>query len=118
MTRMLPQPTVDSIDLTTVLSALADPVRLDIMRMLYSHTEPVDCATIAENVEVTAQTVSHHWRVLREAGLTSTRVEGRKRIIKIRHEDLQSRFPGLLDAVLTDHAKPAQRARQRRTPTP
>jgi DNA-binding transcriptional ArsR family regulator len=70
--RRLPQPTVDSIDLTNVLSALADPVRLEIMRGLYANGEPIDCAAIASRMPVTASTVSHHWRVLREAGLTST----------------------------------------------
>jgi DNA-binding transcriptional ArsR family regulator len=110
MSRMLPQPTVDSVELTTLLSALADPVRLELLRTLYRSAEPLECSTLADHVDVTAQTVSHHWRVLREAGLTSTRVEGRKRIIRIRCEDVESRFPGLLEAVLSDHTtKPKKR---------
>ena len=44
--------------------------------------------------------LSHHWRVLREAGLTTTTVEGRRRWIVLRRDDLQRRFPGLLNAVL------------------
>lgn len=99
--RRLPQPTVDSIDLSNVLSALADPVRLEIMRDLYADGGPIDCAAIASRMPVTASTVSHHWRVLREAGLTSTVAEGRKRIIRIRDDDLEQRFPGLLKAVLS-----------------
>jgi DNA-binding transcriptional ArsR family regulator len=46
--------------------------------------------------------MSHHLRVLREAGLTRTRVEGAKRYVSLRREDLQARFPGLLEAVLTE----------------
>jgi DNA-binding transcriptional ArsR family regulator len=49
--------------------------------------------------------MSHHLRVLREAGLTRTRVEGTRRYVSLRREDLQARFPGLLEAVL---AEPAQ----------
>jgi DNA-binding transcriptional ArsR family regulator len=102
--RQLPQPTVESIDLSTVLSALADPVRLDIMRALYALGRPIDCAEIAQKLPVSASTVSHHWRVLREAGLTSTVAEGRKRVIQVRHDDLDRRFPGLLKAVLSPPA--------------
>jgi DNA-binding transcriptional ArsR family regulator len=67
---------------------------------MYSRSEPVDCAVVAEGVEVGAPTISHHYRVLREAGLTTTTVEGRHRTITIRYEDLEVRFPGLLAAVL------------------
>ncbi|QGN33906.1 helix-turn-helix transcriptional regulator [Microlunatus sp. Gsoil 973] len=102
MGRQLPQPTVDSIDLSTVLAALADPVRLDIMRTLYQRGEPLNCTALAKDsgVEVSAPTISHHWKVLRAAGLTTTEVVGRNRIIRIRRTDLEQRFPGLLDAVL------------------
>jgi DNA-binding transcriptional ArsR family regulator len=100
MTRRLPQPSRDSIDLVTVLSALADPVRLTLMRAMYQATGPVNCSAVAEEVDVTAPTVSHHYRVLREAGLTTTTVEGRRRIIGIRRDDLDARFPGLLEATL------------------
>lgn len=103
MGRLLPQPTIDSIDLTTVLAALADPVRLDIMRTLYRHGQPHNCTALAKDsgVEVSAPTISHHWKVLRAAGLTTTEVVGRNRIIQIRRADLDRRFPGLLDAVLS-----------------
>lgn len=104
MPRTLPQPTVDSIALTAVLAALADPVRLTLLRGVYLSDEPIDCSTVAEAVEVGAPTVSHHWRVLREAGLTTTVVSGRRRIIRVRHEDVEARFPGLLEAVLTPAA--------------
>jgi len=49
---------------------------------------------------VSASTRSHHLRILREAGLTVTRVEGTQRMVSLRRDDLESRFPGLLDAVL------------------
>jgi DNA-binding transcriptional ArsR family regulator len=99
--RTLPQPTIDSITMTTVLAALADPVRLAIMRGIHANAGPVECSAIADSVEVSAPTVSHHWRVLREAGLTTTTVNGRKRNVGIRQDDLETRFPGLLRAILT-----------------
>ncbi|MFK0022957.1 ArsR/SmtB family transcription factor [Streptomyces sp. NPDC090798] len=45
-------------------------------------------------------TVSHHMRIMREAGLTSTRAVGRNRFVRLRRDDLDARFPGLLDALL------------------
>ncbi|CAO5252870.1 ArsR/SmtB family transcription factor [Frankia sp. AgKG'84/4] len=101
MPRQLPQPSRDSINLVTLLGALADPVRLTLMREMYARGGPADCAEVAGGVEVTPPTVSHHYRVLREAGLTTTTVEGRRRVVTIRHDDLEARFPGLLAAILT-----------------
>ncbi|QDP95166.1 helix-turn-helix transcriptional regulator [Microlunatus elymi] len=108
MARTLPQPTTDSIDLSTVLAALADPVRLEIARTLRRQTEPVNCSGVAEasGVEVSAPTISHHWKVLRDSGVTSTEVVGRTRIIQLRTEDLEERFPGLLAAILDAPARP------------
>ncbi|MCK9876861.1 helix-turn-helix domain-containing protein [Frankia sp. Ag45/Mut15] len=123
MARQLPQPGRDSINLVTVLAALADPVRLTLMRSIYAHSDPIDCATIAAGIEVTPPTISHHYRVLREAGLTTTTADGRRRIVTIRHDDLEARFPGLLAAILTPElippaaaaeTDPAPRARQGR----
>jgi DNA-binding transcriptional ArsR family regulator len=101
MPRLLPQPSRDSLNLVTVLAALADPVRLTLMRKMYGRPGPEDCHDLAEGIAVGAPTVSHHYRVLREAGLTTTAVEGRRRAVTIRYEDLDARFPGLLAAVLT-----------------
>ena len=101
MGRTLPQPAVDSFDLTSMLAALADPVRLSLMRALYQKVEPIDCSVVSSAVDLTPATVSHHWRVLREAGLTVTTLTGRVRSIKIRYDEVETRFPGLLDAVLS-----------------
>jgi DNA-binding transcriptional ArsR family regulator len=98
--RTLPQPAREAIEIVTVLQALADPVRLEVLRELSTVTEPRSCSLEAYDVDITAATLSHHWRVLREAGLTTTFVEGRRRWVELRRDDLQARFPGLLDAVL------------------
>ena len=98
----LDQPSVDELDLTAVLQALGDPVRLDIVRALAAEGERV-CGTVA--LGVSKATRSHHLRVLREAGVTHTRVEGTRRHVSLRREELEARFPGLLEAVLV--AQPA-----------
>lgn len=76
MTRTLPQPAREAIEIVTVLQALADPVRLEVIRELSTVTEPRSCSLEAYDVDITAATLSHHWRVLREAGLTTTFVDG------------------------------------------
>ena len=107
MSRTLPQPNRDDIDLVTVLQAIADPVRLQILRELVAETEPHPCSVDAYDVDVTAATLSHHWRVLREAGVTTTVVEGRRRWVELRRDDLEHRFPGLLVAILSAEPSPA-----------
>jgi DNA-binding transcriptional ArsR family regulator len=93
----LHQPPVEELDLTTILQALGDPVRLKIVRELAASGEQV-CG--AMELGISKSTRSHHFKTLREAGLTETRVEGTHRHVSLRREDLDARFPGLLDAVL------------------
>ena len=102
MPRTLPEPTADSFDLTVILSALADPGRRALMTALYQNEEPADCAVLAKKADLglSNATISHHYRVLREAGLTRTITDGRNRFVKVRREDMEKRFPGLLRAVL------------------
>ncbi|GAA1908198.1 ArsR/SmtB family transcription factor [Streptantibioticus ferralitis] len=105
MPRTLPEPSVDSFDLTVILSALADPGRRALMTALFRSSEPVDCAVIVEEADLglSNPTISHHYRILREAGLIRSVADGRKRIVRVRREDMETRFPGLLQAVLGGH---------------
>ncbi|ANZ20522.1 ArsR/SmtB family transcription factor [Streptomyces noursei] len=102
MPRTLPEPSVDSFDLTVILSALADPGRRTLMRALYDSVDPIDCAILVARVDLglSNPTISHHYRVLREAGLTRTVADGRKRVVRVRRDDMEHRFPGLLQAIL------------------
>lgn len=93
----LPQPAVVDLDLPTVLAALADPVRLAIVRELHDRRE-VMCGAL--HLDVAKSTRSHHLKVLREAGVTWTRVEGVERYVTLRYTCLDKRFPGLLTSVL------------------
>ncbi len=95
--RVIPHPELEQLHLTDVLHALSDPVRLEIIRLLGSHEE-LSCGRL--EVSVSKSTLTHHLRVLRDAGLTNTRSEGVQRLVSLRREDVNSRFPGLLDCVL------------------
>ncbi len=95
--RTLKHPTRDEIQLTDVLHALSDPTRLAIVRSLDGAVEQ-PCNGL--NIPVAKSTLSHHFKVLRDAGVTLTRVEGTHRLISLRRDDLQACFPGLLAVVL------------------
>jgi DNA-binding transcriptional ArsR family regulator len=92
------------LELSTVLHALSDPARLEIVRRLHDGDE-WSCGRF--DIDLSKATLSHHFRVLREAGLIKTRVEGRKRLLSLRRGVLEERFPGLLEAVLRDRSKRA-----------
>ena len=100
--KTLLQPQPAEIALPAVMGALADPVRVAILHTLATEGEKV-CGTF--ELGVSKATRSHHFRVLREAGLTHTRQEGTRRYVSLRREDLDARFPGLLDAVLAAAAR-------------
>ena len=93
----LVHPRAEDLELPAVLHALSDPVRLQIVRSLSEHGA-CNCGTFA--VPVAKSTLSHHLKVLRDAGLTFTEPAGTARVVSLRREDLDGRFPGLLDAVL------------------
>ncbi|MGH9066649.1 MAG: ArsR/SmtB family transcription factor [Acidimicrobiales bacterium] len=95
------QPGPEELQLPAVLAALADPGRLATVRMLAEAGEAC-CSKVQEDsgLDCSKSTLSHHLRVLREAGLTHTRVVGARRYVSLRRDDVDARFPGLLDAVL------------------
>ncbi|HWK25909.1 MAG TPA: metalloregulator ArsR/SmtB family transcription factor [Solirubrobacter sp.] len=94
----LDEPAVDELTLAGVMAALSDPARVAIVRTLGFDGE---CACGTFELGVSKATRSHHLRVLREAGLTHTRVDGTHRYVSLRRDDVEARFPGLLGAVLT-----------------
>ena len=97
-------PPADALELPAVLHALSDPIRLQIVRSL-AERGACNCGTFA--VPVAKSTLSHHLRVLREAGVTLTEPNGTQRVVSLRRADLDERFPGLLHAVLEAAAVPA-----------
>jgi DNA-binding transcriptional ArsR family regulator len=90
-------PGLEEITLVTVLAALSDPIRVGLIRVLADGRER---GWGELRAPVAKSTLSHHLRVLRDAGLTRTRQEGTRCYVELRRADLDTRFPGLLDAVL------------------
>ncbi len=101
-------PAVEDLTLSKVLASLADPTRLAIVRALSRADDGLPCTFLLEQtgLELSRSTVSHHQRNLREAGVTLTRIQGSRRILRLRREDLDRRFPGLIDAVLAAPDEP------------
>jgi DNA-binding transcriptional ArsR family regulator len=95
----LHHPDRTQIELPAVLHALSDPQRLEIVRRLADSDEPCACGSI--DLGVAKSTMTHHYRVLRESGVIRQERRGTSKLTELRREDLDSRFPGLLDAVLS-----------------
>jgi DNA-binding transcriptional ArsR family regulator len=93
----LSHPAPEEIELAAVLHALSDPMRLRIVVGL-SIEDKRTCKSF--DLPVTKSTCTHHFRVLREAGVIRQRVDGTARVNSLRRRDLDQRFPGLLDSVL------------------
>jgi DNA-binding transcriptional ArsR family regulator len=109
--RTLDHPARADIRLEAVLHALSDPVRLQVVRFLAGLPEGEEAPCSAIDLAVTKSTTTHHFRVLREAGLIHQVYRGTAKMTAIRRADLDALFPGLLDAVLT-----ADAARRSRVP--
>jgi DNA-binding transcriptional ArsR family regulator len=94
--RTFEHPPVEAIELTTVLAALGDPIRLGIVRVMSDGLEHLQADFDAN---VGQSTLSHHIKNLRCAGVLYTRPAGTRCFVSLRPE-LEVRFPGLLGAVL------------------
>lgn len=102
--RPLTHPDLAQVSLPAVLHALADPVRLGLVRSLAAGA-PLSCQGACA-AALPRSTLAHHFRILREAGLVHGRREGREVINTLRRGELAARFPGLLDAVLAAAERP------------
>ncbi|PXW73322.1 ArsR family transcriptional regulator [Blastomonas natatoria] len=90
-------PDLADVSIEHLLHALSDPVRLDIVRQLARNGE-ASCAALDGGRPKSS--MSHHFRVLRSAGLVHTRIAGVQHMNTLRREEVDKRFPGLLGAVL------------------
>jgi DNA-binding transcriptional ArsR family regulator len=95
--RPIHHPNAQDITLEGVLYALGDPVRLTIVQHLARDAE-LSCSDL--DVGVAKSTLSHHFKILREAGVLYCRKQGTQHMNSLRREDLEGAFPGLLDSIL------------------
>lgn len=102
--RALHHPDLAGVELATVLNALADPVRLRVVGQLAASGGTI-CGGL--DVPVSISTLSHHLKVLREAGLVRVTPEGSHRRMELRLSELDDRFPGVLRAVIDVVNEPA-----------
>lgn len=87
-----------TLEVTQVLHALADPVRFAIVRQLRLADDPIACGHF--DTPVAKSTLSHHFRILREAGVVATTREGGRKLNTLREREIEAAFPGLLEAIL------------------
>ncbi len=98
VTESIAHPDREALELGAVLHALSDPVRLRIVAELARCEGECPCGSFA--LPVTKSTCTHHFKVLRDAGLIQQRAQGTTRLNRLRREDLEARFPGLLATIL------------------
>jgi DNA-binding transcriptional ArsR family regulator len=102
MSRTFVHPGAEAITLDGLLHALSDPARRDIVRKILE-SGTLNCGDACE-AEMAPSTVSHHHRVLREAGLIRSERRGVEVVNSVRRTEVDARFPGLLDVVLNQPA--------------
>jgi DNA-binding transcriptional ArsR family regulator len=97
----LRHPSTESLDLPTMMKALADPQRIEMVRIIDAEGE-ILCTDLYDRLGLPMSTGSYIHRQLREAGVTRARSVGPKRMLSVRRDDLEQRFPGFIDLVLRD----------------
>lgn len=107
----LPHPTVEQIELANVLAVLGDRTRLAIVGYLARNEGvPLNCSQFLDLGSKTS--LSYHLAKLREAGVTRVRISGTSRLISLRRDDLDARFPGLLDSIVASAVRMPLELRQ------
>jgi len=110
MSRSLPHPTRDQIELPGVLDCLGDPTRLGIVFNLAKAERTATELRCGDFEAFSGKSnLAYHFAKLREAGLIQTRIAGTTRYMRLRRNDLEARFPGLLDSILKSAMLDAER---------
>lgn len=99
MQRPFVHPAIEDVALESVLYALADPVRLAIMLKLKSGGCPMNCSKAAPE-KLPKSTQSHHYKVLREAGLIRSERRGTEVVNTLRCDEIDAKFPGVVPTIL------------------
>jgi DNA-binding transcriptional ArsR family regulator len=92
-------PNLKRMPLSTFFYALSDPARIEIIQALLKYSE-ISCGQCTKSLS--KSTMSHHFKVLREAGLTQRREEGRIHYLSLRESEIETRLPGFLALLRQD----------------
>lgn len=102
MSELLPQPARDEIDLSVVFSTLSDPLRRTAIAILATLPDCTERNCASFGFPVAKASLTHHFKILREAGLISQIDYGNRRASSLRRDDIESRFPGLLALLIEE----------------
>jgi DNA-binding transcriptional ArsR family regulator len=89
------------VNLAEAMHGLSDPLRLRIVALLAENGE-MECNKIYDALSISKSNASHHFRVLRECGLIRRSQQGQQQTARLRHDEFDARFPGLIQAVLNN----------------
>jgi DNA-binding transcriptional ArsR family regulator len=96
--REIKHPQLEQIELTDLMHALSDPARVEIVRCMARERRPLTCSDL--DLDRPKSSMSHHFKILRAAGLIETRIEGKEHLNTLRTAELEKKFPGLVKALL------------------
>ncbi|WP_245721586.1 ArsR/SmtB family transcription factor [Nocardia crassostreae] len=99
------EPTVDDLDLGIVLAALADKHRLEVVLALVADPADTERTCVSFGLPVSKATRTHHFRVLRRAGLIRQVNRGNSNMAQLRRADLRARFPALLELLRAENGR-------------
>jgi DNA-binding transcriptional ArsR family regulator len=103
--RQIKHPSIDQVELTDIMYALSDPTRLEIVGRLANAGRKMTCGELDLNRPKSS--MSHHFKILRAAGLVETLIEGTEHMNALRVEEIEQKFPGVLQAVLRALGQPS-----------
>jgi len=96
--RQIKHPTIEQVELTDIMYALSDPTRLEIVMRLANAGKKLTCGELDLNRPKSS--MSHHFKILRGAGLVLTLIEGTEHMNTLRIDELEQKFPGVLSSVI------------------
>ncbi|MCK5754925.1 MAG: ArsR family transcriptional regulator [Mycobacterium sp.] len=81
-----------------VLAAVHDPVRLEMVRRLYNAGKPLQCGALYDGIN--KSTATHHFKILREAGVTERLAIDGLIHQRLRRAEVDAAIPGLLSSIV------------------
>lgn len=92
--------------LQDVLAAVSDPVRLEMLRRLDPDGTPVACSLLYDGIS--KSTASHHFKILREAGVIEHELVDGRTHQRLRLDEVEAVYPGVLRSILAATTPPAR----------